>query len=132
MSEKTPDKPDNIQLTPVGFSPPSQDALGTVGGKVPFREMQFPMALPVAIMLLSLIYSEVRDISGMNRRMAEMDRQNAPAVEKLERIPKQSEFIDSLRQNLVKLAPTDPAAAALLKQYFPSPPKDESQTAPAK
>jgi hypothetical protein len=132
MSENTPENPDNLQLTPVGFSPPAQDALGSVGGKVAFREMQFPMALPVTIMLLTLIFSGIRDISGFNRRMAEMDRQDAPAVEKLKRIPKQSEFIDSLRQSLEKLAPTDPEAAKLLKQYFPPPPKDDSQAAPAK
>jgi len=131
MSEKKPETSE-IQMTPVGFSPAADDAIGTLPGKIPFREMEFPMAIPVAIVLLTLIYSTVRDISGFNRRLADMERQDTPAVEKLKRIPKQSEFIESLRQGLIKIAPTDPTAATLLKQYFPSPPKDDSQSAPAK
>jgi len=121
-------------MTPVEFSPPSKDALGTVGVKIPFHEMQFPLAIPVTIVLLTLILSTLRDISGFNRRLADIDRQNAPSVEKLKRVPKQSEFIESLRKSLVKIAPTDPDAAILLRQYFPPPPKQDkdNQAAPAK
>jgi len=73
MSEKKPENADNLQMTPVGFSPPSDDALGTVGAKIPFREMQFPVLIPVSIILLTLIYSTVRDIGGFNRRLADID-----------------------------------------------------------
>ena len=132
MSANKPETPADVHLTPVEFSPPSQDAIGTVGGRIPLREFQFPLSVPVAIILLTLICSTVRDISGFNRRLADIERQDAPSLEKLKRVPKQTEFIESLRKSLVEIAPTDPNAATILKQYFPPPPKLDNQAAPAK
>ena len=139
MSNETPQAPEtppNIQMTPVEFSPVStDDAIGSVGARTPIREIQFPLAVPVTIMLFTMIFSTVRDIAGFNRRLADIDRQEAPYLEKLKTVPKQSEFIDSVRASLSKLAVTDPYAARIMKQYFPPEPKPDDQsksTAPAK
>jgi hypothetical protein len=81
--------------------------------------MRFPVAIPVAIMLLTLIYSTVRDISGFNRRMAEIADQEQPAEAILKKTRRQAEFVDGLRVSLQKLAPTDPVAARIMQEYFP-------------
>jgi hypothetical protein len=133
MSKNNPETPPNIQMTPVEFSPQtSEDDLGPANARVPLNEVHFPIAIPISIILLTLIYSTGRDIAGFNRRIADIDRQNAPFVEKLKKVPKQTEFIESLRTGMVKISPTDPRAAAILRQYFPAPTKsDQGDVNPA-
>jgi len=131
MNMNDPETPPNIQMTPVEFSPtPSADALGTIKGFLPLHEMQFPLAIPVAIMLLTLIFSTVRDIAGFNRRLADIDKQEAPAIETLKKVPKQTDFVNGLQKSLQKLAPTDTLAEQTLEEFFPAP-KQDTQAAPA-
>jgi hypothetical protein len=129
----------NIQLTPVGFSPPpSADAMGQIVGSTTKAELRLPIFVPLLIILLTLIFSTVRDIIALNRRMAMIDQENAPALEMLKNSGKQTEFVESLRSGLVKLSPTDPVAAKIVEDMFPTPApekpegQDGSQAAPAK
>jgi hypothetical protein len=120
--EKEAGKEPEIQMTPVGFSPTSsEDSIGAVGGRVQIHERQYPLAIPLGIVLLTLIFSTVRDISGFNRRIGDIDRHDAPILEKLKRVPKQAEFVDSLKASLLKLSETDPVAAKIVREYFPQP-----------
>jgi len=129
-----PGEQSNIQLTPVEFSPtPSENAIGPVGGYLPMRERQYPLALPVGIMLLTLIFSTVRDIATFNRSIDEIARTDAPGQEVLKKSSKQTEFIEGVRSDLQKLAPTDPTAAQILKEFFPPEKKPAQDSAePAK
>jgi hypothetical protein len=121
------DKPQpNIQITPVGFSPPkSDDAVGTIM-PAPRPETRFPVFLPILIILLTLNFSTLRDIVALNKRMTQINEENAPALDLLKKSAKQSDFVNGLRTGLINLAPNDPAAADILKQFFPPPPVDKS------
>ena len=120
MSKNKPEDPAKIQMTPVEFSPAaSEDAIGSVGGIMPLRQFQYPVSVPIAIILLTLIFSTVRDISSFNRAIDDIEKANAPSVEMLKKAPRQTEFIDAMRTGLQKLAPTDPTAAQLMREYFP-------------
>jgi len=133
-SKNLPAEPANIQMTPVEFSPaPSENSIGPVGGYLPMRERQYPLALPVGIMLLTLIFSTVRDIATFNRSIDEIARTDAPGQEMLKKSSKQTEFIEGVRSDLQKLAPTDPTAAQILKEFFPPEKKPgQDSAAPAK
>jgi hypothetical protein len=131
---EVPEPEPNIQMTPVEFSPPAADAIGSIGGFRPLHEMQFPVAIPITLILLTLIFSTVRDIGGFNRRLNEIQEQNAPALDMLKRAPKQMEYVESMRVDLQKLAPTDPTAAQILQDFFPAqppPPKPDAQAGAA-
>jgi hypothetical protein len=140
MNQNNPEPaPPNIQLTPVGFSPtPSPDAVGQIVGSTTKAELRLPVFVPILIILVTLIFSTVRDITALNRRMAIINQENAPALEILKNSGKQTEFVESLHSGLQKLAPTDPVAAKIVEDMFPTPASDKSdgqegsQPAPAK
>jgi hypothetical protein len=139
MSKKKPEEAPNIQMTPVEFSPAStKDAIGNVGGSLPMREMEFPVSFPLAIILATLIFSTVRDISTFNRGTANIERANAPAEEMLKKASNLTDRVDSLRDALLKLSETDPVAAQIYKEYYPAEKKDNQDgqagaaSAPAK
>ena len=140
MSTNNPETPPpNIQMTPVGFSPPaSADAVGKIVGSTTKAELRFPVSVPILIILVTLIFSTLRDIVALNRRMAMINQENAPALEMLKNSGKQTEFVESLRSGLVKLSPTDPVAAKIVEDMFPTPApeksdgQDGSQPAPGK
>jgi len=138
MSKNNPEpQQPNIQMTPVGFSPPpSSDAVGQIVGTTLRQELRFPVFVPILIVLLTLIFSTLRDIVALNRRMAMINQENAPALEKLKDSGKQTEFVESLRASLQKLAPDDPVAAKIVKDMFSTPlpqkPDDVDGTTTAK
>jgi hypothetical protein len=107
-------------------------------GSTTKAELRLPIFVPLLIILLTLIFSTVRDIIALNRRMAMIDQENAPALEMLKNSGKQTEFVESLRSGLVKLSPTDPVAAKIVEDMFPTPApeksdgQDGSQPAPGK
>ena len=132
MSQNSPEIPPPITVTPVEFSPTSNaDEIGSVGHFPPLLEMEFPLAVPVTIIVLTLIFSSVRDIAGFNRRLADIDEQNVPVLEMLKKVPKQTELIQSLQTGLKKLSVTDPDAAEILAEYYPPPTKKTDQDAAA-
>lgn len=130
----TPEIPPNIQMTPVEFSPTDNaDAIGNVAAPPPRKDFQFPIFVPLAIMLLTLIFSTLRDIRALNLRMAAINEEDAPALEMLKKSGKQREFVDSLKEGILKLAPTDPIAAHIQTDFFPAQPytPPPAPTAPA-
>lgn len=136
MNEQNP--PPNIQMTPVEFSPAqSGDAIGTV---MPASRPEFQISAfwPVFIVLLTLIFSTGRDMVTLNKRMAAVNDDIAPAQEVLKQAKKQADYVDSLHVSLQKLAATDPIAAQILAEYFTSQadqkkaPLDNSAAPPAK
>jgi hypothetical protein len=121
-----------LQMTPVAFSPtPNPNALGTVPAQ-PRQAFQYPIFVPFTIVLLTLIFSTVRDIAALNKRMAVMNTENAPQLEMLKQSGKQTAFIESLRDGVIKLAPTDPIAAEIARDFFPKPVKNDATNPPAK
>lgn len=133
MKKKKPDPPPptpppepaapELHLTAIEFTPSeNKDAIGDPARFLPLMDMQFPVAIPLVIILLTLIYSTGRDISGFNRRIHDMKEAEAPSLELLKKVPKQSEFVESLHKGLQKLAPTDPVAAKFLHDFYPPPP----------
>ncbi len=120
MSKNKPENPENLQLTPVEFSPsPNKEAIGPVGGFLPLHEIQFPLSLPVGIMLVTLIFSTVRDISTFNRGTTNIERMDAPSEETLKKASNLTERINSLQTALQKLSVTDPISAQIYKDFFP-------------
>ncbi len=110
-----------LQMTPVAFSPtPNPDAMGAIAPQ-PRAEFQFPISVPIAIMLVTLIFSCIRDITALNKRMTIMNAENAPALEMLKQSGRQTEFIEALRDGVLKLAPTDPIAAGIARDFFQKP-----------
>jgi hypothetical protein len=138
MNKNTPEPPQpGIQMTPVGFSPPrSADAVGQIMGSTTKAELRLPVFVPILIILATLIFSTIRDIIALDRRMTTIYQEDAPAQEILKNSGKQTEFVESLRSGLQKIAPTDPVAARIVKDMFPEPPPqktdDGSQSVPAK
>jgi hypothetical protein len=85
--------------------------------------------------LVTLNFEVVRDMITLNKRMSDMNAENAPSVELLKKMSKQSEFAQALREDVLKLAPTDPAAARVARDFFPAvpapKPADQGTAAPA-
>lgn len=138
MNKNNPESPQpGIQMTPVGFSPPrSADSVGQIVGSTMKPELRLPVFVPILIILATLIFSTVRDIIALNHRMTTIYQEDAPAEESLKNSGKETEFVESLRTGLQKLAPTDPVAARIVKDMFPAPPPqktdDSSQSVQAK
>jgi hypothetical protein len=138
MSKNKPDgkkpegkKPEDasVQMTPVQFSPPAnEDSIGNIGGFMPLRPTEFPVSIPLTIIVLTLIFATVRDISTFNHSVADINRAEAPALEILKQANKQTEYVDGLKTGLQKLAITDPTAAAIFHDFFP--PEKKPQDAP--
>ena len=118
MTPNEPTPPPNIQMTPVEFSPPSSDAVGSIVGTVKRTEMQFPVFIPLVIVLLTLNFTTLRDIVILNRRMMAINQDNAPNLDLLSKAGKQSEFLNSMRASLDKLSVTDPVAARINAEMF--------------
>jgi hypothetical protein len=134
-----PPEDSDIQITPVEFSPSqSKDAMGVVP-PAPRQPYQFPLWVPVLIVLLTLIGATLRDMIALNRRMSEIQHDNAPVRDVLARSVKQSDFANALKDGIEKLSATDPVAAQIRREFFPPqapPPKDDkagtdSSTPPA-
>ena len=83
--------------------------------------MRFTLFVPVAIILLTLIFSTVRDIVALNKRMSAIKEEDTPALAMLKNAPKEADLAESLHAGLQKLAPTDPVAVRVLTEYFPPP-----------
>jgi hypothetical protein len=129
MSKNKPENSENVQLTPVEFSPtPNKDAIGSVGGFAPIREIQYPLSLPVGIMLLTLIFSTVRDIATFNKGTANIERADAPSEEILKSASNLTDRIEMFRVALQKLSITDPVSAQIYKEYFPPEKKDATDS----
>lgn len=131
-----PQFPSEPQLTPVEFAPPSipEDAIGTIPPAPP-TERLYTFFWPLLIILLTLNFSIGRDIVSLNKRMNAINEENAPIVGILSQAPKQTEFMDALRADILKLGQTDPYASDIAKTYFalPQTPKqDATATPPAK
>jgi hypothetical protein len=131
MSANNPPEP-NLQLTPVQFGPPqSSDAVGVIKGSSSRPEYRFPLFVPLFIILATLNFSAYRDIVALNKRMASIAADDAPALDLLTKASKQAEFYDTLHSDLNKLALKDPAAAQIVKDYFPTPPSPAKPAEPA-
>jgi hypothetical protein len=87
--------------------------------------LRLPVFVPILIILLTLIFSTVRDIVTLNRHMTMINQENAPALDMLKNSGKQTEFVESIRTGLQKLEDTDPIAAHILKDMFPTPPPEK-------
>ena len=76
---------------------------------------------PLSLLLLILIFGATRDIISLGKRVDSVERKNAQATEMLKRYGKQTKFVDGLKADLQKIAPTDPVAAKILTDFFPKP-----------
>ena len=124
-----------LQIAPVEFSPTvSDDAIGTVRPQR-WPDAQYPVFLPIFIILLVLNGSTVRDIVALNTRMKAIAQDNVPALEMLKTAAPQFAFRDNLRTGIERLALTNPNAAKIARDYFPKtnvPAPGNSTPAPAK
>ncbi len=108
-----------LQITPVEFSPTvSPDAIGTVRPQR-WPDAQYPVFVPIFIILLVLNGSTLRDIIALNSRMKAIAQDNQPALEMLKNSAPQFAFRDNLRTGIERLAITDPVAAKIARDYFP-------------
>ena len=94
----------------------------------------------MALILLTLIFSTLRDIAALNEQIGILNTQNAPGLELLKKSAKQGEFVERVHSDLQQLASTNPTAAQLLKEYFgtttpaaapPKPSDPNTNSAPA-
>jgi len=123
VNPNDPETPPQIQLTPVAFSPSQpEDSIGPIGPPPAPPPLQFSAFWPLLILLLTLIFGTARDVIALNKRMVNINVENAPALALLKNSNKQTAFIESLRVDLQKLSPTDPVAAQISAEYFPPPP----------
>ena len=104
-----------MNSTPPPFTAPAQL------GSMPRRPPTYTAFVPVLMILVILILSSLKDIVTLIRRKNALLAQHAQAMEPLRFAGRQAEFIDSLHDDLVKVAPSDPAAAAILTEFFPPP-----------
>jgi hypothetical protein len=81
---------------------------------------------PLMIVFFALIVMFVYEISFLRVRRASLLDQNSKLNVLLERTKKQSEFAQGVHQDLQALAPTHPAAVAILKDFFPDAPASNS------
>lgn len=82
--------------------------------------------LPFFIVLMTLVFSTVRDMATLYKHTALIHHENAMATEPLRKAGEQGMFVDSLRIDLQKLASSDPAAARVVSDFFPPPPPPPS------
>ncbi len=85
------------------------------------RSPAYSAFLPIFMILLIMILSSFKDVLTLIKRKNTMQAQYARAVEPLRFAGRQAEFINSLRDDLVRVAPSDPAAAAVVTEFFPPP-----------
>ena len=116
----------------VPFAPTqSREAVRVPEPLPPPPPRQFTLVVPVAILLVTLNFAAFRNIIELNKRLTLLESQNAPAREMLKNSGKQSEFLKSVRADVLKLAETDPVAAQIAKIYFP-PAKGQVEPTPAR
>lgn len=123
-----------IQKTPE-LSPVSSGGTKSRFKPAPKPPREFSIAIPLAILLVTLIFSTGRDMVALNKRMTAINNENAPALEILRKASKgnQRAFIDSLKAGITKLTLTDPIAAQIGREFFPiKPPSAQSDAASAK
>jgi hypothetical protein len=80
--------------------------------------------LPLLILFLAFIVLLVYEISSVRYRKIALFKQNAHLIQVMQKADEQTQYIEGLHKDLQTLAPADPAAALLLKEFF-------SDTAPA-
>jgi hypothetical protein len=102
--------------------PPPKESVVFVGGPEPVPVgRQYPVFVPLLLLLLTLNYSAFRNITAIHKRLDQMNAENAPAIEMLQRASKQDELFSSMRQDVLKLAKNDPVADRITKTYFAPP-----------
>lgn len=94
--------------------------------------MQFGVFWPILIVLLTLNFTTVRDIMALNKRIVTIKLETALSLEQIKKSGKQMEFFESLRADLLKLAPNDPVAAKIISDYFPTRPAQKPGSPDAK
>jgi hypothetical protein len=116
-----------IQMTPVEFGPTEteEQAIGTIP-PAPRQPTLYSSFWPILILLVVLIYSSVRDVITLNRHIVEINVDEASAMEMLKGQNRQTDFVEAMRANLQALSATDPAAAQICSEYYPSAPSQKS------
>jgi hypothetical protein len=77
---------------------------------------------PLVVILLTLDFMTARDSYMLHRRTVGLIRDNEQAEGPLKKMAEQNQFVDSFKSDLETLAPGDPAAARILRDFFPPPP----------
>ncbi len=132
MNTNDPETSPEVQLTPVAFSPSQpDDSMGPPEPLAPPPPSQYPVFWPILIVLLTLIFSTTRDIITLNKRMVEINLEDAPALETLKKSGKQTDYIKALQADLLKLSASDPVAAQISSEFFPlAPAPAQKQASP--
>ena len=99
---------------------PAKPAPGPVApGPAPEPSSSYTTFLPLLAVLIILILSSAKDTLTLIRHKNALREQNMRAKAPLLYAGKQAIYVGSIRDDLVKLAPTDPAAARILTDFFP-------------
>lgn len=77
--------------------------------------------MPVLIVLLALIASDVRDILTIHSQTAVIRQQNRHMAVQLDSAAKQDAFVTKLRKDLEPVSQSDPAVQSILNSLFPPP-----------
>jgi hypothetical protein len=88
-------------------------------GAAPELSASYTTFLPLLAVLIILILSSAKDTLTLLRHKNALREQNIQARAPLLYAGKQAIYVGSIRDDLVKLAPTDPAAAKILTDFFP-------------
>jgi hypothetical protein len=83
-----------------------------------FEGFHMPFA-PLLIVFLSFILSLVYEVSLLRHRTVELRIQNVRLGSGIQKANEQLAFIQGLHTDLQAMAPSHPAADALLKEFFP-------------
>jgi len=76
--------------------------------------------LPLGLILVVLILSTLRDTINLHRHEVLVRAQNAQAGERLKKVGEEAALVEKLRAGLAKLAATDPVAAQIQGDFFPT------------
>jgi hypothetical protein len=78
--------------------------------------------LPLLILFLAFIVLLVYEISSLRYRKIALFKQNARLIQVMQKADEQTQYIEGLHKDLQTLAPAHPAAALLLREFFPDTP----------
>jgi len=84
---------------------------------------------PLLIVFLAFIILLVYEVSFLRHRAFNLTTQNTRLADGVQKANTQMAFIQGLHGDLANLAPTHPAAAAILKAFFPAAPQESAAPA---